>query len=130
MSPGVLADIVVAVHAAYVAFVVFGLLAIWVGWWRGWRWTTHRAFRVLHLIMILVVAGEAIADVPCPLTVWERDLREQAGQPLDGESFMGRLLHGLLFYQAPAHVLTIGYVVYALLVVLSLWWIPPRWRDG
>ena len=35
----------------------------------------------------------AAVDWNCPLTVWERDLRMLAGQPVSEATFIGRLMH-------------------------------------
>lgn len=123
-----LADLLVAIHVAYVAFVVVGLLLILLGTWRGWTWVRNPIFRVVHLMAILIVAGEALLDIPCPLTVWEKQLRDAAGQPTTGESFIGRLLHRVIFYELPITVLTTCYVAFAALVAFSFWLVPPRWR--
>src|SRR5262249_11268514 len=69
MVYGLLADLIVAIHVGYVGVVVFGLLAILIGGPLGWRWVRNPWFRVIHLLMILIVATEAIWDITCPLTV-------------------------------------------------------------
>jgi len=50
-----LADAVLALHAAFVAFVVLGLVAILVGGALGWRWVRGPRFRALHLAAIVSV---------------------------------------------------------------------------
>ena len=72
-----LADLVVVAHAAYFSFVVLGLVAILAGIAFRWKWVRNPWFRWIHLSMIGIVVAEAIAGIPCPLTVWERQLREQ-----------------------------------------------------
>src|SRR4051812_8704333 len=106
MGYRLLADLVVAVHFAYVAFVVVGQVLILVGLWRGWRWVRNVWFRAAHLLAIAVVAAEAVCNLPCPLTVWEQTLRELGGTPAQGGTFVGNLLHGLIFYQAPEWAFT------------------------
>jgi hypothetical protein len=64
----VMADIVVAVHAAYVAIVVVGFAAILIGSAAQWRWVRNFYFRAMHLAMILLVCAEALAGASCPLT--------------------------------------------------------------
>src|SRR5450755_163295 len=75
-----LADCLVVIHLAYISFVIFGQLAIMVGWPLGWRWIRNPWFRITHLIMILIVALEAVVQFKCPLTTWEENLRVAAGQ--------------------------------------------------
>jgi hypothetical protein len=128
MSDLLLADLIVAVHVAYVAFVVVGQILILIGIWRGWRWIRNPWFRTIHLIAIVIVAGESVLNVPCPLTTWEAQLRHRAGQSVSGGSFVGNLLHELLFFDLPEWVFNVSYVAFALLVAATFWWAPPRGR--
>jgi hypothetical protein len=125
---GLLADVIVAIHVAYVSYVVVGQLAIFAGVVLRWQWIRNFWFRVTHLVAISIVAFEAIMNIPCPLTVWEARLRGLAGQEVSGETFMGRLLHSLLFYNWPAWVFTLLYVGFALLVLGTFIVAPPRRR--
>lgn len=125
MSDALLADLVVALHTAYVAFVVGGMALILIGIRRQWRWVRNPWFRIAHLLAILIVVGESILGIPCPLTTWEAELRQRAGHVSNGESFIGRCLHKLLFIEAPEWLFTVGYGAFAMLVVLALWWAPP-----
>ncbi len=126
MGYGLLADGIVALHVAYVSYVVLGQLAIWLGLALGWRWVRNRWFRWTHLLMIAIVAGEAILGIECPLTRWERNLRELAGQATSGESFVGRLLHELIFVSWPPWVVNGLHVVFALVVLGTFVLAPPR----
>jgi hypothetical protein len=127
MSHAALADLLVVVHSAYVAFVVFGLVLVWIGLVRGWRWVRDPWFRILHLIAIGIVGIEAVFDVECPVTVWERDLREAAGQTPSEMSFVGRMLDGLLFYEnVPGWVFNVLHISFAVLVLLTFLFAPPR----
>ncbi len=128
MGYRLLADLVVAVHSAYVAFVLVGQVLILAGLWRGWRWVRNWWFRGLHLAAILVVALEAVFDVACPLTVWEQRLRELAGQEASRGTFVGDLLHNLIFVDAPPWAFTAGYVAFAALVLATFVLAPPRRR--
>jgi hypothetical protein len=74
----VMADIVVAVHAAYVAIVVIGFAAILIGSAAQWRWVRNFYFRAAHLAMILLVCAEAL--VGCPFTRLENVLRLRGGE--------------------------------------------------
>lgn len=119
-----LADLILVVHFAFVAFVVTGLPLVWTGALRGWRWVRNRGFRIAHLAAILFVSAEAAAGVWCPLTLWEDALRGEAGE----RSFIARWIHAVLFYDLPPRVFTPVYLVYALLVALTWWRVPPRPR--
>jgi hypothetical protein len=126
MGYGFLADLVVAAHVAYVAYIVLGQLAILVGAVLGWQWIRNPWFRWTHLLAIVLVALEAIGGIDCPLTVWEEDLRRLAGQQVSDVTFIGRCLDAVLFYEAPAWVLSTIHVGFALLVLGTLILIPPR----
>ena len=133
MRYGYAADLLVGIHVAYVAYVIFGQLAIIVAAPMKWQWARNPWFRFTHLLAIGIVAVEAIQGWPCPLTVWEGQLRELAGQAFNGsESFMGKLLHDVLFFEnVPQLVLDTGYVATMVLVLQGLIMYPPRWfRTG
>ncbi len=125
---GLLADVVVAIHVGYVSYVVIGQLAIFAGVVLRWQWIRNVWFRLTHLVAISIVAFEAIMNITCPLTNWENQLRAAAGQPVSGETFVGRLLHNLLFYSWPPWVFTSLYITFALLVLATFVFAPPRWR--
>ena len=125
---GYLADLIVAAHVAYVSYIVGGLLLILIGAARNWSWVRNPWFRLTHLLAIGIVALEAAWEIECPLTVWERDLRVLARQEVSSESFVGRCLHNLIFYECPPWALNALHIGFALLVLLTLILLPPRWR--
>ena len=120
-----LADLILLVHFAFVLFVVGGLALIWAGAGLGWRWVRNLWFRVAHLAAILFVAGEALAGIWCPLTVWEDRLR---GGARVETSFIARWIHRILFYSLPEWMLTAVYVVFALVVIATFWLVRPAAR--
>jgi polyferredoxin len=116
------ADALLVVHFAIVTFIVGGLVLVWIGASLSWRWVRNPWFRYLHLAAIVFVAGEALVGMACPLTVWEDMLRGGAHP----ESFVGRWLRRLLFYQAPEWVFTSAYAAWAVATLLTLVLVPPR----
>jgi hypothetical protein len=68
---------------------------------------------------------EAWLGIACPLTVWEMELRELAGQSVHDMSFVAYWVQYFLFYTAPAWVFTVIYTLFGSLVVLSFWFCPP-----
>lgn len=118
-----LADAVLLVHAAFVAFVVGGLAAIWAGLAAGRAFARNRAFRLAHLGAIAFVAAESLLGIACPLTVWEDALR---GRNPGAESFIGRAVRSILYWDLPEAVFTALYVGFALLVAWTWWRWPPR----
>ncbi len=123
----ILADCVVAVHLAIVLFVVLGMGAIVAGIVLKWQWVRNFWFRLIHLLMIATVVVEAILEVSCPLTDWEDNLRERAGETVQQGTFIGRMLHGILFWDVSRGTMTIIYCLFGLGVVLVFILAPPRW---
>ena len=113
------ADAVVFIHAAYVAFVVLGLVAILIGRMLGWEWVRNVWFRLAHLAMIGVVVVESLFGIICPLTTLENNLRRSAGETTHAESFVGRWVHDLLFFDAPPWVFTVVYCVFGAVVLAT-----------
>lgn len=132
-----LANTVLVLHVGVVLFVVGGLLLIVLGHWRRrrrpgtWRCVDAWWFRLAHLAAIGVVVAESWYGVVCPLTTLEAWLRVRAGAPVYGGSgFVEHWLQRLLYYDAPAWVFTLGYTLFALLVVWAWWRFPPRRGGG
>ena len=119
-----MADVLLVVHFLIAAFIVGSLPLVWLGSALGWGWVRNRWFRYIHLGAIAFVAAEALAGVMCPLTVLEDLLRGSA--PLD--SFAGRWIHRLLYYQAPEWVFTVAYVAWTAATLATLRFVPPRKR--
>ncbi|MCP5368199.1 MAG: DUF2784 domain-containing protein [Hyphomicrobiales bacterium] len=126
MDPGLLADIVGAVHFLFVLFVVLGLAAVLVGWAAGWGWTRNIWFRLGHLAAIAFVVVQSWMGQMCPLTIWENDLRHLARQEGVGTSFIETWLNRLLYYQGPTWVFTTVYTVFGALVLVTVLAYPPR----
>lgn len=99
-----LADALVILHLAFVAFVVLGQLAILVGVVFKKKWARAFIFRTIHLVCIGIVATEGMLDIECPLTVWERNLRMEAGQDVSEAPFIPQLANRILFYPDIPHV--------------------------
>jgi hypothetical protein len=118
----VIADVVLVFHFLVVVFIVGGLVLTWLGHFLKWPWIRNPYFRYLHVAAIAFVALEALFGYVCPLTVWEDALRGGA-RP---ESFIGRWVSKLLFYQAPEWVFTTLYVLWAAATLVTLRLVPPR----
>jgi hypothetical protein len=124
---GALADAILVMHLLFVSFVVLGFGLILVGIWAKWNWIHNRLFRVTHLIAIIFVVVQAWFGRICPLTVWENQLRQMAGESGYSQTFIGYWLHKILFYQAEPWVFTTIYSVFGLLVLIC-WWV--SWRHS
>jgi multisubunit Na+/H+ antiporter MnhB subunit len=124
----IFADLCVVTHAAYVGFVVLGLVVILAGIAFRWNWVRNPWFRSIHIAMIGIVVVEALAGIPCPLTVWEGQLRKAAGQVTYPGDFIGYWTNRLLFFRAEQWVFTVAYVTFGLAVLVAFVAAPPRWR--
>lgn len=126
MFRSLLADLILIIHLCIVAFIVVGEFAILLGWWRRWRWARNPWFRWSHLAAIALVILFGFVLGYCPLTEWEFDLRASIGQSPDQGSFVGRILHRILFLDLPEWVFMPIYTVFGVLVMATIWFYPPR----
>lgn len=124
------ADLVVVLHAGYVAFVVLGQLAVLIGMLCRWAWIRNPWFRWLHLTAIAIVVVEALLGIVCPLTTLETWLRKRGGEAAYSGDFVGYWVHELLFFDAPPWVFTLVYAAFGLVVLATLWLVPPRGKAG
>ncbi|MCI0377380.1 MAG: DUF2784 domain-containing protein [Gemmataceae bacterium] len=130
MFYGLLADAIALIHLGYVSFVVLGQLFILFGILFRWSWIRNFWFRAIHLGMILIVAAESLGGLMCPLTTWENKLRVLAGQPVQGDSFIARLVDEVMnFNSIPFNhwIFTASYLGFAALVLATFFIAPPRW---
>ena len=122
----VAADATLFIHASFVGFVVFGLILVFVGKLRSWSWVRNRRFRIAHLAAIGIVVLQSWFSIICPLTLWEMELRDRAGDITYPGSFVAHWLETLLYYRAPEWVFILLYTLFAALVVGSWFWVRPR----
>ena len=118
MRAMLLAEAILAVHLVVIAFNAAGLIVIPIGAWRGWRLVRIFWLRLLHLALLAVVAGQALAGRACFLTLWQDDLtgRAAAAAPL-----IMRFVDRLIYWDLPMWVFTAIYVaVFLYVVALSL----------
>lgn len=121
-----LADAVLALHAALVLFVVAGLALVVAGNLRGWRWVNGAGWRLAHAGAIAVVVAQAWLGQACPLTTLEVWLRRQAGAAGYDTGFIAHWLQRLVYHEAPAWVFLLGYTLFGLAVAAAWWRHPPR----
>jgi hypothetical protein len=121
-----LADAILVLHFAFVLFVVGGLALTWIGAAAGWNWGRNFRVRVAHVAALAFVAGEALAGIWCPLTVWEDALRGAQSE----KSFVARWIHRVMFYDFPEWAFTIAYVLFALAVAATWRFVRPQKKSG
>ncbi|HZW13675.1 MAG TPA: DUF2784 domain-containing protein [Noviherbaspirillum sp.] len=103
-----LADLILVLHLAFVAFAAFGgLFAL--------RWP-----RVLWLHLPALLWGVVVqwANLICPLTPLENNLRLSAGEAVFAGGFIERFVSGVLY---PEHLpLELRYVIGFMLLVVNV----------
>ena len=119
------ADMLGLAHAAVVLFVVGGQVLILAGWGLRWTWTRDVWFRRAHAATIAVIMTIAALGEWCPLTVWESQLRQKAGQAGYEQGFIATWLDRLLYYDAPLWVFVVAYALFTALVAWTYWKYPP-----
>jgi hypothetical protein len=129
MGYGFLAEVMLAIHIVLVGYVFFGQLTIWWGVALRRLWVRKPWFRWSHLVLIVLVGMEALLNIECPLTRWEREFRVLAGQTVTSEAFLGRLVHNLLFVHLPLWALNGLQFSFALLALDTFVLVPPH-RDN
>jgi hypothetical protein len=120
------ADMLLLIHVLFVAFVILSLVFIFIGKILHWHWVRNPWFRITHLAAIAVVVLQSWLGIICPLTIWEMQLREKAGQAVYSGTFISHWLESLLYYQAPAWVFIVAYTLFGLAVIVSWFWVRPR----
>ncbi len=122
------ADAVGVSHALVVLFVVGVQLAVLAGWVSGWRWTRNVVLRRTHLGAIAFITVIDGIGFLCPLTTWEYELRQRAGEGAYAGGFIQHWLERLLYYSWPGWVFTMVYLGFAAVVVVTYFYYPPRKR--
>ncbi|HMN94160.1 MAG TPA: DUF2784 domain-containing protein [Hydrogenophaga sp.] len=121
-----LADALLVLHGLVVLFVVGLLPLVWIGARCGWRWVRRRRLRLTHLGLMGFIAAQAWLGQLCPLTVWEQHLRRLAGQQAYRESFIEHWVSRLLYWDLPWWTFVAAYTLFAGLIALAWWWVPPE----
>jgi len=125
-TAALLADALIALHVGVVLFVVGLLALVLVGGARGWAWVRCFYLRLIHVLLMVFVAGQAWLGRLCPLTLSEQDLRRIAGETSYQESFIAHGLSRLLYWEAPWWVFVATYTGFAMLVLLAWRWVAPQ----
>ncbi len=124
MSPRLLADAVLVVHALFIAFAVLGsLIALLSAFLQ--RGKAHRFWIWLHLACAVWAATVVIMGWNCPLTPLEQSLRQAAGEQGYKSSFIEHYLLAAIYPEGltrPIQIaLGIGVVVFNALVYGLAW---------
>ncbi len=120
----VLAEVVLTFHLGIILFNIFGFVVIPLGAWRGWRFVRGFRWRILHILLMLAVALQALAGRACILTLWQDAL---AGLGPAHTPLVVRWVDAVIFWPLPLWVIGLAYVVLFLYVLALLWLVPPAW---
>jgi len=83
-------------------------------------------WRALHLVILGVVAVQALLDRICFLTLWEDRLLAAAGERTLQGPLIATWVHRIIFWPLPVWVFAVLYGA-VWIYVLALWWlVPPR----
>lgn len=121
------ADAVLIVHIGVAAFLIAGQVAIIAGGILNVRWVRNLWFRVVHLGLIVFIAGQSMLGRICPLTNLEQYLRALARQPSSHQTTTQARLFHLLFFDAPSWVFIAAHSLAALVILVTWFAVPPIW---
>jgi hypothetical protein len=129
LSDAVIAETILVVHFAIIAFNVVGLFVIPIGAALRWRIVRIAWLRLLHLAILAIVAGQAVAGRACFLTVWQNELTGNRTAP---EPMIAHWIDGIIYWNLPIWVFAIIYCgVFAYVLALTVL-VPfgPRWSNS
>lgn len=122
-----LADSLLALHIVVVLANIVPVPLIIVGAVRGWRFVRVRWFRFGHVALMGFVAAQAWLGQTCPLTIWERDLRAQAGDAgYAQQGFISHWMESLLYVDASPSFFIALYTGWCTLIVALFVFVPMR----
>jgi hypothetical protein len=119
MLSRIAADLVLAVHLGFIVFVILGGLLL----------LRFPKIMYLHIPAAVWGAFVEISGRICPLTTWENDLRQSAGESGYAESFVEHYLVPIIYpagLTRDVQLTLAGIVVFANLVIYG--WLLYRWN--
>jgi len=102
---------------------LFGLVAVPFGAARGWRFVRVAWWRVLHIVLLAAVAGQALLGRTCILTLWQASLAGTSAAPAP---LIARWVDHVIYWPLPVWVFAVLYAVVFGYAVALLWLVPPR----
>ncbi|HET6724590.1 MAG TPA: DUF2784 domain-containing protein [Gammaproteobacteria bacterium] len=119
---------ILGLHLAIIAFNVAGIVLIPIGAWRRWRWVRGFWWRLAHLVILAIVAVQALFGRACFLTVWQSALQHgEQSQPM-----IAGWINRLIYWPLPLWFFAALYVVTWVYVLLLWWRVQPRlpWKNS
>ena len=121
MLSRIAADLVLAVHLGFIVFVILGGLLL----------LRFPKIMYLHIPAAVWGAFVEISGRICPLTTWENDLRQRAGESGYAESFVEHYLVPIIYpagLTRDVQLTLAGIVVFANIVIYA--WLLYRWNKS
>jgi hypothetical protein len=116
---------VYAIHLIYALVIIIGFILILVGFFAGWRWIRNFAFRLIHLLMIGIVAVESMFNAECPLTWLEYKLMSLDHVKHSSMPFIAGIVNRILYYNFPIWLFNLIYIAFGATVLIVWFAIPP-----
>ena len=116
---------VYVIHLIYALIVVIGFFLIIIGFFARWKWIRNFAFRLIHLLMIGIVAIESIFNAECPLTWLEYKLMSLDRIKHSSMPFIAGMVDKVLYYNFPIWLFNAIYIIFGLAVFIAWFAIPP-----
>lgn len=116
---------VYAIHLIYALVIIIGFILILVGFFAGWRWIRNFTFRLIHLLMIGIVAVESMFNTECPLTWLEYKLMSLDSVKHGSMPFIAGIVDRILYYNFPIWLFNLIYIAFGLSVLIVWFAIPP-----
>ncbi len=114
------------VHLIYALTIVVGFILIWIGYFAQWDWVKNFTFRMIHLVMIGIVAVESLFNIECPLTWLQEKLMSLDRLKHGNIPFIAGIVDKILYYKFPLWVFNTVYIVFGVLVLATWFLIPPK----
>jgi len=119
-----LAGLILSAHVVIILFNLSGLIVVPIGAARGWRFVHIAWWRLLHVVLLAVVAAQALAGRACILTLWESDL---VGSVVAPTPLIMSWVDRLIYWHLPVWVFALLYAIVFGYALALLWFVPVRW---
>ena len=113
------------VHLLYALIIVIGFFLIIAGFFAHWKWVRNFTFRLIHLLMIGIVAFESVFNIECPLTWLEYKLMSLDHMRHSSMPFIAGMVNKVLYYNFPIWMFNAIYIVFGITVFIVWFTIPP-----
>jgi len=113
------------VHLLYALIIVIGFFLIIGGFFARWKWIRNYTFRLIHLLMIGIVAFESVFNIECPLTWLEYKLMSLDNMRHSSMPFIAGMVNKVLYYNFPIWMFNAIYIVFGITIFIVWFAIPP-----